>query len=111
MDKHLAYAPLVRLRLERPHLMRNVVECFDEQVKPFAIKFDLRFAFVFFHAQITSVEPITQPPPPLPPPHHRQDIMRRSRVSGRGLSGHTVMSSASARRLRREDAPARSRRH
>src|SRR5215207_3176813 len=114
MDKHLMDTPFFRLGLERPYLTGNVFECFDEQVEPFAIKFELRFAFVFVHAQISSFklpDTITPPRPPLPPPRRHRDTATRCRASGGDLSRRRAMWSMPAPRLRRADVPRQSRRH
>src|SRR5215207_8714375 len=49
MDKDFVDAPLLRLRLELPHLARDLLEGFEEQVKSFTVQLDLFVAFLLVH--------------------------------------------------------------
>src|SRR5215207_9013056 len=49
MDKYLMHTPLCWLRLELPHLLWDIFECFYEHLTAVAVEFDLGFAFRFVH--------------------------------------------------------------
>src|SRR5687768_3998985 len=49
MDEHFVHTPLGWLRLELPHLMRDVPEGLGQHLKAAAVELDFFFAFLFFH--------------------------------------------------------------